>query len=103
MPPRSLGSQNRGCSGFAPSFRKEMTTLYQAEPTPTSAANRTDWLYIRSAASLLTSMVCCAFVLRIVVVAFSFLRIAAASLDHGQFGADMGWVARSLALGHGFS
>jgi 4-amino-4-deoxy-L-arabinose transferase-like glycosyltransferase len=80
-----------------------MTTLYQAEPTPTSAANRTDWLYIRSAASLLTSMVCCAFVLRIVVVAFSFLRIAAASLDHGQFGAEMGWVARSLALGHGFS
>jgi hypothetical protein len=80
-----------------------MTTHYQAEPTPTSAANRTDWLYIRSAASLLTSMVCCAFVLRIVVVAFSFLRIAAASLDHGQFGAEMGWVARSLALGHGFS
>jgi 4-amino-4-deoxy-L-arabinose transferase-like glycosyltransferase len=80
-----------------------MTTHYQAEPTPTSAANRTDWLYIRSAASLLTSMVCCAFVLRIVVVAFSFLRIAAASLDHGQFGAEMGWVARSLALDHGFS
>jgi 4-amino-4-deoxy-L-arabinose transferase-like glycosyltransferase len=80
-----------------------MTTLYQAELTQTSAANRTDWLYIRSAASLLTSMVCCAFVLRIAVVASRFLTIAAPSLDHGQFGAEMGWVARSLALGHGFS
>src|SRR3984893_7314950 len=80
-----------------------MTTLYQAELAPTSAANRTDWLYIRSAAILLTSMVCCAFVLRIAVVTSSFFSIAAPSLDHGQFGAEMGWVARSLALGHGFS
>jgi len=80
-----------------------MTTLYQAELTQTSAANRTDWLYIRSAAILLASMVCCAFVLRIAVVASSFLNIAAPSLDRGQFGAEMGWVARSLALGHGFS
>src|SRR5260370_33997751 len=80
-----------------------MTTLYQAEPTPTYAANRTDWLYIRSAASILPSMVCCAFVLPIAVVASSFVRIGVPSIDHGQFGAEMGWVARSLALGHGFS
>jgi len=80
-----------------------MTTLYQAGLTQTSAANRTDRLYVRSAPILLTSMVCCAFVLRIAVVASSFLSIAAPSLDHGQFGAEMGWVARSLALGHGFS
>jgi len=80
-----------------------MTTLYQVEPTPTSESDRTAWLHFQSAAILLTSMVCCAFVLRIAVVASSFLRIAAPSLDHGQFGAEMGWVARSLALGHGFS
>src|SRR3984893_1695981 len=80
-----------------------MTTLYQAELAQTSEANRTDWLYIRSTAILLTSMVCCAFVLRIAVVASSFLSIAAPSLDHAQFGAEMGWVARSLALGHGLS
>jgi 4-amino-4-deoxy-L-arabinose transferase-like glycosyltransferase len=80
-----------------------MTTLYQAELTQTSAAKRTDWIYNRSAAILLTSMVCCAFVLRIAVVAASFLSIAAPSLDHGEFGAEMGWVARSLALGRGFS
>jgi hypothetical protein len=44
-------------------------------------------------------MVCCAFVFRIAVVAASFLSFAAPSRDHGQFGAEMGWVARSLALG----
>jgi 4-amino-4-deoxy-L-arabinose transferase-like glycosyltransferase len=80
-----------------------MTTLSQAELAPTPAADRTDWFYIRSAVILLTSMVCSAFVLRIAVVASSFLSIAAPSLDHGQFGAEVGWVARSLALGHGFS
>ena len=80
-----------------------MTTLYQAELTPTSAADRTGRLHSQSAAILLTLMVCSAFVLRIAVVASSFLSIAAPSLDHGQFGAEMGWVARSLALGHGFS
>jgi 4-amino-4-deoxy-L-arabinose transferase-like glycosyltransferase len=80
-----------------------MTTLYQAELTQTSAAKRTVWIYNRSAAILLRSMVCCAFVLRIAVVASSFLSIAAPSLDHGEFGAEMGWVASRLALGRGFS
>lgn len=80
-----------------------MTTLYQDELTQTFTANRTDSFHIRSAAILLTSMVCCAFVLRIAVVASSFLSVAAPSYDHGQFGAEMGWVARSLASGHGFS
>jgi hypothetical protein len=67
-----------------------MTTLYQAELTPISAADRTGWLHFQSAAILLTLMVCCAFVLRIAEVASSFLSIAAPSLDHGQFGAEMG-------------
>jgi 4-amino-4-deoxy-L-arabinose transferase-like glycosyltransferase len=80
-----------------------MTTLYQGELTQSSAAKRTDWIYNKSAAILLTSTVCCALVLRIVVVASSFLSIAAPSLSHGEFGAEMGWVARSLALGRGFS
>ena len=80
-----------------------MTTLYQGELTQTSAAKRTDWIYNKSTAISLTSMVCCAFILRIVVVAFKFLSIAAPSPNHGEFGAEMGWVARSLALGRGFS
>ena len=79
-----------------------MTTLYQDELTPTTP-DRTYWLFGRSSTMLLGLMICSAFLLRIAVVASSFLRIAAPSLDHGQFGAEMGWVARSLALGDGFS
>jgi 4-amino-4-deoxy-L-arabinose transferase-like glycosyltransferase len=80
-----------------------MTTLYQDETTLTSTSHWTDWLSIRSAAILLPSVVCCALLLRVVVIAFSFHSIVAPSHDHAEFGAEMGWVARSLASGHGFS
>jgi 4-amino-4-deoxy-L-arabinose transferase-like glycosyltransferase len=80
-----------------------MTPLYQAETTLSSTSHRKDSLSIRSTGIFLTSAVCGAFVLRIVVVALSFHRIAAPYYDHGKFGAEMGWVARSLASGHGFS
>jgi len=80
-----------------------MTTLYQDEPSLTSTSYRTDSLTIRSATILVSSMVCCALTIRIAVVVCSFHSIAAPSHDHGAFGAEMGWVARSLASGHGFS
>jgi 4-amino-4-deoxy-L-arabinose transferase-like glycosyltransferase len=80
-----------------------MTTLYQDEPSLTSASFRTDSPTIRSAAILVPLMVCFALVIRIVVVVFSFHSIAAPSYDYGAFGAEMGWVARSLVSGHGFS
>jgi 4-amino-4-deoxy-L-arabinose transferase-like glycosyltransferase len=80
-----------------------MTTLYQDELTQTASATRADWFHIRSTKTLFPWMICCALVLRIVIVAFSFLSIATPSYDHGAFGAEMGWVARSLASGHGFS
>ena len=41
--------------------------------------------------------------LRMVVAAFMFRGVAAVAIDPGRFGGEMGWVARSLALGHGFS
>ncbi len=44
-----------------------------------------------------------AFLLRMLVVLLSFRATAAPSPDHGAFGAEMGWVARSLAIGAGFS
>jgi len=80
-----------------------MTTLYKDELTQTSVANCVDRMQITSAKTIVTLMVCCALVLRFVVAALSFHGIAAPSTDHGQFGAEMGWVARSLALGQGFS
>ncbi len=80
-----------------------MSTLDQIELTQPRIAKLTDWAYISSNKIRLMSMVCCALVLRAVVVASTFLSIAAPSRDFGQFGAEMGWVARSLASGHGFS
>lgn len=80
-----------------------MTTPYKDELIQTSVANRVDRGYTTSTRTIVTLMVCCALALRLVVAASSFRGIAAPCGDHGQFGAEMGWVARSLALGQGFS
>ncbi len=48
-------------------------------------------------------MVGIAFLLRLIVVALVFRDVAAPGTDHGDFGWEMGWVARSLALHQGFS
>jgi len=44
-----------------------------------------------------------AFVLRMLVVLFVFRDIAAPVDRHSEFGYEMGWTARSIAMGHGFS
>ena len=56
-----------------------------------------------SHARLLAIMVGIALVLRLLVVALVFRNVAAPGVDHGEFGWEMGWVARSLALHQGFS
>lgn len=48
-------------------------------------------------------MVATAFVLRLGFVFLVFRDVAFAGDAHQQFGWEMGWVARSIALGHGFS
>jgi len=80
-----------------------MTTLEQIELTKPQTKRSLDWIYISSPRVLLMRMVGCAMFLRALVVAFTFLSVATPSRDFGQFGAEMGWVARSLTLGHGFS
>jgi 4-amino-4-deoxy-L-arabinose transferase-like glycosyltransferase len=44
-----------------------------------------------------------AFAVRMVIVICSFRAQAAPTIDHAEFGWEMGWVARSIFLGHGFS
>jgi 4-amino-4-deoxy-L-arabinose transferase-like glycosyltransferase len=44
-----------------------------------------------------------AFFVRLLVVAFVFRDQIAPADNHAQFGWEMGWVARSIFLGHGFS
>jgi 4-amino-4-deoxy-L-arabinose transferase-like glycosyltransferase len=47
-------------------------------------------------------MVSVALVLRLIVAAFSFDGVADPAGGHDNFGWELGWTARSIALGHGF-
>jgi 4-amino-4-deoxy-L-arabinose transferase-like glycosyltransferase len=44
-----------------------------------------------------------ALIVRLIVVAFYFRQLPDADLHYEQFGWEVGWVARALASGHGFS
>jgi 4-amino-4-deoxy-L-arabinose transferase-like glycosyltransferase len=47
--------------------------------------------------------VCVGFAIRLVVICFYFRQLPDAKLNYEQFGWEVGWVARALASGHGFS
>ncbi len=51
----------------------------------------------------LLSPVLVAFAVRLIVVCFYFRQLPDANLCYEQFGWEVGWVARALASGHGFS
>jgi hypothetical protein len=46
-------------------------------------------------------MVLAAFTIRMVVALCVFRVVAAPTIDHNEFGWEMGWTARSIALGRG--
>lgn len=48
-------------------------------------------------------MVLLALLLRLLVVLCVFRQVAAPTYDHNEFGWEMGWTARSIVLGRGFS
>ena len=51
----------------------------------------------------LAAAVAAAFALRMVVVLFTYRDLPDANKYYEQFGWEMGWIARALASGHGFS
>ena len=51
----------------------------------------------------LSGIVLFAVALRLMVVACMFRIVAAPTVDHNEFGWEMGWTARSIVLGRGFS
>ena len=61
-----------------------------------SARNQPAWVWVAGATLL-------AFIIRFVVVCCVFRNIADPADTHAEFGFEMGWTARSIALGHGFS
>jgi 4-amino-4-deoxy-L-arabinose transferase-like glycosyltransferase len=52
---------------------------------------------------LLPAIILAAFTIRLVVVCFSYRDLPDADKYYEQFGWEMGWIARALASGHGFS
>jgi 4-amino-4-deoxy-L-arabinose transferase-like glycosyltransferase len=58
---------------------------------------------LHSPASFLAATVLFALALRLIIVAIVFRDVSAPTFDHNEFGWEMGWTARSIALGRGFS
>ena len=56
-----------------------------------------------SSAVYLSGIVLFGLALRLVVVACVFRTVAAPTVNHSEFGWEMGWTARSIVLGRGFS
>ena len=57
----------------------------------------------KSSPWLLPIVILAALAIRLVVVYFTYRGLPDADKDYEQFGWEMGWVARALAAGHGFS
>jgi hypothetical protein len=66
--------------------------------SPTAQAENTV-----SARKLLSIVILAAFAIRMVVVFFGYRDLPDADKFYEQFGWEMGWIARALASGHGFS
>ncbi|HTV09739.1 MAG TPA: glycosyltransferase family 39 protein [Candidatus Aquilonibacter sp.] len=62
-----------------------------------------DFVRSRPAATWLCAVTIAAFLIRFVVVCFAFRGIADPVNTHAEFGFEMGWTARCIALGRGFS
>lgn len=62
-----------------------------------------DFIHKQSPAVWVGATVLLAFLIRFVVVCCAFRGIADPANTHAEFGFEMGWTARSIALGHGFS
>jgi 4-amino-4-deoxy-L-arabinose transferase-like glycosyltransferase len=60
-------------------------------------------LRLQSTPWFLIAALCGALLIRLIVVSIVFHSVAANTLDHNEFGWEMGWTARSIALHQGFS
>jgi len=74
---------------------KKISAEIQEVPVP-GAAGRFAWV-----GQLIPPMLV-AFTIRMIVVVFYYHQLPDADLRYEQFGWEVGWVARSLASGHGF-
>ncbi len=71
--------------------------------TPSSAGSSGLPFPALGQSAFLAVVILVALAIRLIVVAIVFRDVAAPTLDHNEFGWEMGWTARSIALGQGFS
>ena len=83
-------------------FKQQMATTVAAE-IDAQARKSLEARYKKPLLHPLALQVCCGFLLRAVVVMLVFRSVASPLHGYGDFGGEMGWVARSIATGHGFS
>jgi 4-amino-4-deoxy-L-arabinose transferase-like glycosyltransferase len=79
--------------------------FFAQENMASHAALHTRKEQITASRWLLPTIIFAAFAIRMVVVCFVYRDLPTAEeyLSHPQFGWEMGWIARALASGHGFS
>lgn len=83
--------------------RSSTTTPKSSKSSTTNSKIRSATRWLRSPTGFLIATVLFALAIRLVIVAFVFRDVSAPTFDHNEFGWEMGWTARSLAAGRGFS
>lgn len=73
------------------------TTIQLPETLHVAPSKNTSW------ARAVVPAICAALVIRIVVVFFTYRSLPDVEKFYEAFGWEMGWIARALASGHGFS
>jgi 4-amino-4-deoxy-L-arabinose transferase-like glycosyltransferase len=82
--------------GYAPIFMVKVNMQTSTDHSvPAEQKGLSRWL--------LPLIILAAFAIRLVVVCFSYRDLPDADKYYEQFGWEMGWIARALASGHGFS
>lgn len=80
-----------------------MIVLEAVERKPSISRRIGDFAQSQPAAVWVLGATLLAFLIRFIVVCCAFRGIADPVNTHAEFGFEMGWTARSIALGHGFS
>ena len=80
-----------------------MIVLEGVERKPSISRRIGDFAHSQPAAVWVTGVTLLAFLIRFIVVCCAFRGVADPFNAHAEFGYEMGWTARCIFLGHGFS
>jgi 4-amino-4-deoxy-L-arabinose transferase-like glycosyltransferase len=83
--------------------RSTTTLPSRSYSSPSDSRIRVLAAWLKTPSGFLAATVLFALFIRLIVVAIVFRDVSAPTVDHAEFGWEMGWTARSLALGRGFS